>query len=185
MGNDKSIRGDTLARETPGGGDIEEGMKAIDVIVRKGLKNQDFCLLVTKNGIVLIHERSREEIYPGAFGYTSVQRREHNHPVLEDIESAARGSGNLVIPYAMLRKVHLRRGFSASTMRREYIMDLDYLDESRKERSMSLVLTPSPAPGGGVFKGPLGRVALSEYVIEVKRTLVEALPVGGVFVADV
>jgi len=168
-----------------GGGSIEKGVKAIDVLVRIGMKNQDFCLLLTKDGIILVREKSRDEIHPGVFGYTSVHIREHDHPSAENIDEAARGGKNLVIPYDRLRNAHFRRGFSSSTMRREYIILLDYLDASQKERRLSAVLMPPPSPGGRTSWNPLTRTATREHAKEIKGILAEALPVSGVFISDV
>jgi len=164
---------------------MEKGDKAIDVLVRRGMKNQDFCLLLTKDGIVLVRERSRDEIHPGAFGYASVHIREHDHPSAENIDREAHDEKNLVIPYDRLRKIHFRRGFSSCTMRREYIIFLNYLDASQKERKLSAVLTPPLHPSGRISGNRLNRTAASKHAIEVKETLAEALPISGVFVADV
>ena len=85
MGNDKCVWDDIVVREAVGGASTKKGDKAIDVLVRKGMKNQDFCLLLTKDGVVLVRERSRDQIHPGAFGYSSVHIREHDHPSAENI----------------------------------------------------------------------------------------------------
>jgi len=161
---------------------VEKGNEAIDVLVRSGMKNQDFCLLLTKHSIVLIREKSRNEIYPGAFGYTSVHIREHDHPSADNIDMAALDVHSIVIPYDRLKSIHFHRGFSSSTMRREYVILLRYLDASRKERRLSAVLTPPPGRTSG---NRLDRTEASKYAMEVKGILVEALPDRSVFVADV
>lgn len=184
-GNDKCVWDDTVVREAVGGGSIEKGVMAMDVLVRIGMKNRDFCLVLTKDGIILVREKSRDEIHPGAFGYASVHIREHDHPSAESIDGAALGEKNLVIPYDRLRKLHFRRGFAGCTMRREYIILLDYLDASQKERKLSAVLMPPPQPSGRISWNRLKRTAVIEHAMEVKKILAEALPVSGVFVSDV
>ena len=161
---------------------MEKGAEAIDVLVRSGMKNQDFCLLLTKHGIVLVPEKSRNEIHPGAFGYASVHIREHDHPSADNIDMAAHSEQNLVIPYDRLKRIHFHRGFSSCTMRREYIILFSYLDASQKERKLSAVLTPPPDRVSG---NRLDRIAASKYAMEVKGILTEALPERCVFVADV
>ncbi len=164
---------------------MEKRDKAIDVLVRRGMKNQNFCLLLTKDGVVLVRERSGYQVHPGAFGYASVHIREHDHPSAENIERAAHDEKNLVIPYDRLRRIHLRRGFSSCTMRIEYIILLDYLDASRKERKLSAVITAPPAPGGQTPWNRMNRAAAGKNALEVKGILAEALPTSAVFVADV
>jgi hypothetical protein len=164
---------------------MEKGVRAIDVLVRRGMKNQDFCLLLTKDGLVLVRERSRDEIHPGAFGYSSVHIREHDHPSSENLDSAARFGQNVVIPYDRLKKLHLRRGFSCCTMRREYIILLNYLDLAEKERKLSAILTPPSQPSGRTVGNRSDRTAAVKNAMEVKGMLAEALPTSGVFVADV
>ena len=185
MNNDKCVRDDTIDWQVVGGGSVEKGAEAIDVLVRRGTKNQDFCLLLTKDGIVLVREESRNEIHPGAFGYSSVHIREHDHPSGENIEAAVRGTQNIVIPYDRLKRIRFHRGFSSCTMRREYIILLNYLDASQKERRLSAVLTPPPPPSGRVSVNRLDRAAASKYATEVKGILTGALPERCVFVADV
>ena len=63
------------------------------------MKNQDLCLLLTKVGIVLVREKSRDEIRPGSFGYSSFHIREHDHPSAENIDREMHDEKNLVIPY--------------------------------------------------------------------------------------
>jgi len=70
-------------------------------------------------------------------------------------------------------------------MRKEYIILLNYLDASRKERKLSAVPMPPPHPSGRISGNRLNRTAASEHAMEVKGILAEALPVSGVFVADV
>lgn len=164
---------------------MEKGDKAMDVLVRRGMKNQDFCLLLTKVGIVLVREKSRDEIYPGSFGYSSVHLREHDHPSAENIDREAHDEKNLVIPYDRLRRIHFRRGFSSCTMRMEYIILLRYLDASQKERKLSAILTTPPPLGGRISENRLNRTAASKNAMEAKEILAEALPISGVFVADV
>ncbi len=185
MGNDKCVWGDTVLRVAVGGGSLEKGDKAIDVLVRRGMKNQDFCLLLTKDGVVLVRERSGDQVHPGAFGYSSVHIREHDHPSADNIERAAHDEKNLVIPYDRLRRIHLRRGFSSCTMRMEYIILLDYLDASQKGRKLSAVLTTPPAPGGQTSGNRMNRAAAGKNAVAVKGILAEALPTSAVFVADV
>lgn len=157
----------------------------MDVLVRIGMKNRDFCLVLTKDGVILVREKSREEIHPGAFGYASVRIREHDHPSAENIEGAAHGEKNLVIPYDRLKKLHFRRGFAGCTMRREYIILLDYLDASQKERRLSAILMPPPQPSGRISWNRLNRTAMMEHAMEIKRIFAETLPVSGVLVSDV
>jgi hypothetical protein len=183
--NDKSVRGDTVAREAYGGGYMEKDIKAIDVLVRKGIRNLDFCLILTKDGIVLAKERGRDEIRPGAFGYSSVHIRDHDHPSAENIDGALHDEKNLVIPYDRLRRIHLRRGFSSCTMRREYIVLLNYLDASKKARRLSTVLMPPPDSKGRDSWNRLDRTAAVKHAMEIKEILSEAFPESGVFVADV
>lgn len=163
---------------------MERTLKAIDVLVRRGMKSLDLCLLLTKDGIVFVRERGRDEIHPGAFGYASVHIREHDHPAAENMDGAGLTEKNLVIPYDRLRKIHFRRGFSSYTMRREYFLLLDYLDASQKERRLVAVLTPPSNPSGRVSGNRLNRIAVSEYAMLVKEFLTDALPVSGVFVAE-
>jgi len=184
-GNDKCVREDTVMRGAIGGGRIERVVRAIDVLVRRGMKNLDFCLLLTKDGIILIREGSRDEIHPGAFGYASVHIREHDHPSAENIDRAAHSGKNLVIPYDRLRKIHFRRGFSSSTMRREYVILLNYLDASQKERKLSAVLMPPSHPSGRASGNRPKRTAMSEHAIEIRGILAEALQASGVFFSDV
>jgi hypothetical protein len=171
--------------EAIGGGSIERDIKAIDVLVRRGIRNQDFCLLLTKDGIVLVRERGRDEIHAGSFGYASVHIREHDHPSAENIDRAAHSEENLVIPYDKLRKICFRRGFSSCTMRKEYLILLSYLDASQKQRRLSAVLMPPPHPSDRVSDNRPRRTVISEHAMEVKGLLAEALPANGVFVADV
>jgi hypothetical protein len=132
-----------------------------------------------------VRERSRDEIYPGAFGYASVHIREHDHSSAENMDGTLHGESDLVIPYERLRKIHFRRGFSSCTMRREYFMLLNYLDASQKERRLSVVLTPSPDPSGRISGNRPSRIAASEYAMKIKKVLEEALPAIVVLVADV
>jgi len=162
---------------------MEKGVKAIDVLVRRGMKNQEFCLLLTKDSIVLVREKGRDEIHAGAFGYASVHIREHDHPSSENIDKAEHDERNLVIPYGRISKIQFRQGFSSSTMRRGYIILLNYLDASMKERKMSAILTPPQHYGGRVAGYWLSRAAVSEYAREVKGILVEALPASCALVA--
>lgn len=153
--------------------------------MRIGTKNQDFCLLLTKDGIVLVREASRNEIHPGAFGYASVHIRLHDHPSGENIGVAALGKQNIVIPYGRLKGIRFHRGFSSCTMRREYIILLNYLDASQKERRLSAVLVPPPSPSDRIPVNRLDRAAAGKYAMEVKGILTEALPERCLFVADV
>ena len=164
---------------------MEKGAKAIDVLLRRGMKNQDFCLLLTKDGIVLVREKCRDEIRPGAFGYASVHIREHDHPSTENTDRAVYGEENLEIPCDRLKRIHFRRGFSSGTMRMEYIILLNYLDTSGKERKLTAVLTPPPPPGGRISGNRLNRTAASMHAMEVRGILADAFPMSGVIVADV
>jgi hypothetical protein len=184
-GSDKCVWDDTVAREAVGGGSIEKDVKAMDVLVRIGMKNQDFCLVLTKEGIILVREKSRDKIHPGAFGYSSVHIREHDHPSAENIDGAAHGEKNLVIPYDRLRKLHFRRGFTGCTMRREYIILLNYLDASQKVRRLSTVLSTPLHPNGRSTGNRPNRMASDKNAMEVKGILAEVPAISGVFVADV
>ncbi len=183
VGNDKCARGDTVAQGAVGGGGMEKGVKVIDVLVRRGVKNQDFCMVLARDGIILVRESRRDKISPGAFGYAPVHIREHDHPSAENIDAAAHNEKNLVIPYDRLTKVSFRRGFSSCTMRREFIILLCYLDASQKGRRLSAVITPPSS--GQIAWGRLSRTAAIEHAMDIKGFLAEALPAGGVFVADV
>jgi hypothetical protein len=184
VGNDMCDGDDTRLRHSVGCGTMENGIRAIDVLVRRGMRSQDFCLLLTKDSIVLVREKGRDEIHPGAFGYASVHIREHDHPSYENIDKVEHDMKNLVIPYDRLRKIQLRQGFSSSTMRREYIILLTYLDASMKERKMSAVLTSPPQQKGRGTGYWLSRAMANEYAREVRRLLAEALPASCVFVAS-
>jgi hypothetical protein len=164
---------------------MEKGDKAIDVLVRRGMKNQDFCLLLTKDGIVLVRENSRDEVHPGAFGYASVHIRKHDHPSGENVDRAAHDGKNLVIPYDRLKKVSFRRGFSICIMRREYIILLNYLDASQKVRRLSTVLSTPLHPNGRSTGNRPNRMASDKNAMEVKGILAEVPAISGVFVADV
>ena len=168
-----------------GGGRMEKGIEAIDVLVRRGVKNIDFCLLITKDGVLLLPEKARNEIIPGAFGYSSVHIREHDHPSGEAIEERASGGDRIMIPFENIRKVHFRRGFSSSTMRREYIISLLYMDSSGTQRTMSALLTPPTSRSGSASTDRLRRKMVMDYAMEVKRILAEASPLKGILVADV
>lgn len=175
----------------PGGRRVRAGMSiqrqvgVIDVLVRRGLKNEDFCLLLAKECIVLIRERARDEILPGAFGYTSIHVREHNHPLDEDICKAVDNKGNIVIPYDRLRSVRLTRRFSSGTMRREYMILLKYLDSMEKEKAVSAILSPpDTAARGNIGKKFNRAVETEQHALTVESLLKAAIPKDGVFVAE-
>ncbi len=189
LGTRRTNNAKCLERDTgvvsSGGGRSEKGIEAIDVLVRRGMKNIDFCLLITKDGVLLLQEKCRNEIIPGAFGYSSVHIREHDHPSGEAIEKRASEGDRIMIPFDSIRKVHFRRGFSISTMRRGYIISLSYMDSSGTQRTMSALLTPPTGRSGPVSTDRLTRKMVIDYAMEVKRILVEASPLKGVLVADV
>lgn len=149
------------------------------------MDNQDYCLLLAKDGIVLMRERSRNEIHAGVFGYTSAHIREHEHPSAENIEAVAHDRNNLMIPYARLKRIHFRRGFTCSTMRREYMLVIEYTDDLQIGRRIVAVVTPPPLPGSGVFGSRLDRTAAGGHALEVRRILSEALPDGSILVAEI
>lgn len=185
MDRDKWLVDDTVPHLAIGGGTSEKGLGIVDVLIRKRLDNQDFCLLLASDRVVLMRERSRTEILPGVFGYSSVHVREHDHPSMENMEVLDHDKDSLVIPYERLRSIHLRRGFSCSTMRREYILDLEYVDESGGARRLAAVVSPPQLPGGTLFGKRFDRDSAVSHAKAVRQILSEALADRSVFVSEI
>jgi hypothetical protein len=160
-----------------GGEHLLKTLGMIEALGRKGLKSKAFCLFLTDKGIILIQEIIRDEVVPGAFGYSSTKTREHVHPEVEDLAKLTENKDSVIIPYEKIRGIWIAKGFSSTTMRREYKITIEYLDPSEKQRRFLADIVPPLPPnvhGQGLKRDRAA--SIRAYVLEAEETLRRALP---------
>ncbi len=139
---------------------------------RRGLRNKAYCLLLTDQSIFLIQEPIRDEIVPGVFGYTSTQTRVRVHP---DAEELIDNKDIATIPYDRIAGVRIARGFSSTTMRREFKIAIDYKDATEKPRRFLAVIVPPQSEVNGQQPKYNRLSSIRDYAIEVKELLKRSL----------
>lgn len=145
----------------------------IEALGRKGLRNEAYCLLLTDQSIFLIRERIRDEVIPGVFGYTSTQTRVHVHP---DAEELTGNKDIATIPYERIAGVRIARGFSSTTMRREFKIVIDYKDASERPRRFLAVIVPPQSEAVHGQEPKYDRLSsIRDYAIEAKGLLERSL----------
>jgi hypothetical protein len=158
---------------------MQKTLGVIDALGRKGLNNRAYCMLLTEESIFLIRENIRADIIPGAFGYTMTHFRIHDHPADQDLAKLTDSRDNTIIPYERLKRVWIVRGFSSTTMRREYKVAIEYLDSSMRPRKfLAAIVPPSTSMPSGKSAKTDRAAAIRAYAIEAKELFKRALPVN-------
>ncbi len=156
---------------------MQKTIGVIDALMRKGLSNRAYCLLLTEKSISLIRERIRDDIIPGVFGYTMIHERVHNHPDDQELAKLTESKDNMIIPYERLKKVWIVKGFSSATMRSEYKVAMEYLDSSMRPRKfLAAIVPPSPPNAHGKGARTDHAAAIRAYAMEARDLFKRALP---------
>ena len=149
----------------------------IETLGRRGLKNIAFCLLLTDRGILLIHERIRDEVIPGVFGFASTRVSEHVHPEADDLTKLVENKDFVIIPYERLRRIGIVKGFSSATLRKEYKIAISYSDSSEKQKRFLADIVPPLSPSGRDKGSMQDRAAsIKAYALEAVELLKRVLP---------
>jgi hypothetical protein len=159
------------------GGQVLKTIGVIDALGRRGMNNRAYCLLLTEESIFLIRERITNGVIPGVFGYTMTQARVHFHPEDEELTKLTENKDTVIIPYERLKRVWIVKGFSSTTMRREYKVAIEYMDSSMTPRKFLAVIVPPSAHNTHGRGAKTNRAtAIRAGAMEAKELFKRALP---------
>jgi hypothetical protein len=157
----------------------------IDALGRRGLSNRAYCLLLTEESIFLLRERITDDIIPGVLGYTMTQARVHFHPEDEELAMLTENRDTVIIPYERVKRVWIVKGFSSTTMRREYKVAIEYMDSAMTPRKfLAVIVPPSPHNSPGRRAKTDRATAIRTCAIEAKELFERALPDNAGIIAE-
>lgn len=138
---------------------------------------KEYGVLLTDQRAIFVLEKASKAAVLGALGDALLGDKKVVDYGNESLDALASDDKNVVVPYAGIQKLHMKKGFSSYTMSSIYTLLIDYMDYSNTPRSLKAFLQPSQEQvKKKKAEGMNAKAATEEYARNAKKAFEQAMP---------
>jgi len=157
---------------------MEKKVALIPRVIMKGAMGpKEYGILLTDQRAIFVLENVNRAALLGAIGDALLSDKKTVDYQNENIDGLVADEKNVVVSYAGIQKLHMKKGFSSYTMSSMYTLLIDYVDSNSKPRSIKAFLQPSQEQVQKKKAEGIGaKAATEEYARNAKKAFEQALP---------